>query len=213
MTDFTAMSARAARSSSDAMTGYASAALAAYSELAAQSFSWWARALSPPAAEDEPRSWYRHPDAAARTPQRAAMPAFSPFGWSPWTLPVQSAMPWLGASGMPRAMPNPFTLWLGAWPLQGNPAAWPMAFAMMSFGVSRQVAFPLANANVAAIDAVNVTGRLMEETFCTYRTDGGHASAQVRVASDNRSAGAAMASGLALFAPWLALLGPQGERR
>ena len=54
---------------------------------------------------------------------------------------------------------------------RGSPAAWPMAFMMVAAGVPRNVAWPTAEANAAAIEAADIARRSWD-TFSTYRTDG-----------------------------------------
>lgn len=205
--------ARIARSSAEAVTGYANAAVAAYADFASQALGLWAQTIDAMLPKPEPRSWYRHPD------QRQA-PTLSaqPFAWM--GLPAQPAQAWsqiygqfwqhaLGKPAVPSAVGyavdfNPFTLWMRAWPLQGNPAAWPMAFALMGAGWSRNVAYPMAQANVAAIDAASTAARAAQQQFATYRSDGGHATAQIMFQTEKAVAALMLPIGADMMAPWLA---------
>lgn len=185
-------STRIATSTANAATGYATAAVAAYVDLASQMFGCWANAVDTMmGTATEPKSWYRHPDQ-----NRGFTPALA-WPWTGWTA---AALP--GSNG---GAFNPMAMWFKAWPLQGNPAAWPMAFALMGFGVSRSVAYPLAEANTAALDAMATAGSAVEQTFARYRSDGGHATAQISYATPVAMA-AALPIGLNAMAPWLGLL-------
>ena len=63
-------------------------------------------------------------------------------------------------------------------PFAATPASWPMAWMFMASGVPSSVAWPAAEANVAAMEAVDVATVGVRQAFSSYRTDGGHASAQ-----------------------------------
>lgn len=204
---------RIARSSTDAVAGYATAAVAAYAEFASQALGLWAQTIDSMLPKPEPSSWYRHPD---QRPAHAQ--ATQPFPWM--GLAAQPAQAWsqfygqfwqhaLGKPGVPAVLAghagfNPFTLWMRAWPLQGNPAAWPMAFALMGAGWSRHVAYPTAEANVAVIDAVSTATRAAQQQFSTYRSDGGHATAQIMFQTEKAVAALLLPIGANLMAPWLA---------
>ncbi len=60
-----------------------------------------------------------------------------------------------------------------------SPAAWPSAFAMVSNGIPESVAWPAAEANVAAADAAMAVTCAVEKVFSSYRSEGGHATAQI----------------------------------
>ena len=128
MSNAAEMSLRAAVSTSDAASNYAKAVMAAYADFASQTFNFWADSCSAMLPKEEPKSWYRHPDKAVPAFPAGANAMFNPFGWMNWTQPAR------------QATPNPFMMWMRAWPLEGSPAAWPMAFAFMGFGMPRTVA-------------------------------------------------------------------------
>jgi len=196
MTNQFDLTQRIATSSVEAATGYASAAMAAYVDFTGHVMGFWANTFDAMVARPEPRSWYRHPD----EPGRSQPPGFMGFGWMSAFAP-QSTNP--SRSGAYAPVFDPFSLWLKAWPLQGNPAAWPMAFMMMGMGMPRSVAYPLAQANAAAMDAVNATKTATEESFACYRSNTGFASAQIRFKPDTAVAALMMLPALLALAPWL----------
>lgn len=157
------LQARFSRGCAMAAIDYTAAAQQAYFEATEQMLRFWSHALAE--QKDPPRSWYRHPDAE---------------------LPL--AAPWLD----PRTAFNPASVFQGlasaqarAWqsmmtaPWTLSPAAWPMAYMMMSSGVPQSVAWPTAEANVAAADAAQAATEAVEQAFSSYRSDGGHAVAQI----------------------------------
>lgn len=180
---------RIAQCSMQAGFSYATAAFSAQANLFGQALSFWARTLEM-TPEPEPKSWYRHPNSKP-SPAQVGIFMF-PFG--AMTAPATPA-----ATVMPFNPFAPFAFWMNAWPLQGNPAAWPMAFTMMGVGVPRNVAYPLAEANTAVMDAATTAGRVVEDSFASYRSNGGHASTQVRV--HNASPGNVMSASLMAMTP------------
>lgn len=187
---------RIANSSADAVAGYATAAVAAYVDLAGKMLGMWAGAVDTMLGSAQPKSWYRHPD----HPARATSPTLGLASFKPWGM--SAATPF--ATSVPGLAPvNPVVFWLNAWPLQGNPAAWPMAFAMMGMGVSRSVAYPLAQANTAAMDAASAASSVFEKGYASYRSDGGHASAHVHIKKGAPMA-AFMPFGTAAMLPFMA---------
>lgn len=213
----TELNRRLARNSADAASDYATAAVAAYAHMAQQTMNFWLDALHPRRPEPQPRSWYRPPaDVARRTaPLGSVASAQTPFAW----MGLAAWAPWMAGKGdvqrgffplhpfaahplaawqrnavapmLSNPMPDPFTLWLRAWPLQGPPAAWPMAFALLVAGWPREVAYPTARANLAVMDAVQTAGKVVDETFSSYRTDNGFATAQVQISFEKAASTAA----------------------
>lgn len=176
----TQLQLRFMKSSTDAAFGYANATAAAYSAMFGQALEFWAeagKAMAP--AAPKPRSWFREPDA------HSGIEPFSfadlPYAWA------RAAFP--GAPGVPATPPMasaafPLTAWLDMFPLQGSPACWPMAYGMMCAGVPRSVAVPMAEANVAAADAAEAAKAQVNKTFSSYRSAGGHATAQIVMAGE-----------------------------
>lgn len=176
---------RFTRHCTDAAFGYATAATAAYAAFADRVLSFWASALQPSARQEpqQPTFAWSWPVPA---PPPAPPPAWNPFAWamprsyaprSPYTFGGSSAIANPFTAMNPFAA-NPFAAWLGMFPFAANPAAWPMASMFMASGVPRSVAWPAAEANVAAMEAVDVAAVTVRKAFSSYRTDGGHASAQ-----------------------------------
>lgn len=198
MTSQTDLTQRIATSSAEAAAGYATAAVAAYVDFTSQVVGYWANAMDSMMGKAEPRSWYRHPDSLERSPPLA----MTGFAWMPFV--PNFAAPGASGANVLAANFNPFNLWMKAWPLQGNPVAWPMAFMLMGMGMSRSVAYPLAEANTAAMDVVHTAVQAADETFSRYRSDSGHATAQIRIKSSKAIATTVMMPiGLQVFAPWL----------
>jgi len=168
---------RFTRHCTDAAVGYATAATAAYAVFADQVLSFWADALQP---SDRPsdRRGPQQPAFAWSWPVPAPQPA--PPMWNPfaWATP-QSFAPSPYSFAGSGATANPFAAWFGMFPFAAaNPAAWPMACMFMASGVPRSVALPAAKANVAAMEAVDIAAVSVRQAFSSYRSDGGHATAQ-----------------------------------
>jgi hypothetical protein len=169
---------RFTRHCTDAAFGYATATTAAYAAFADQVLSFWANALQP-SARREPQP----PAFAWGWPVPASQPAPPPM-WNPfaWAMPqsfAPSPYTFAGPGSTANSFAgNPFAAWLGMFPFAANPAAWPMACMFMASGVPRSVAWPAAEANVAAMEAVDVAAVSVRKAFASYRTDGGHANAQ-----------------------------------
>jgi hypothetical protein len=163
---------RFARHCTDAAFGYATAATAAYAAFADQVLSFWTNALKSP---DRRETQAMSP--AWSWPWPVPQPATPAWAAFPWAIPQGFAAP-SSPFGAPGAAANPFTAWLGMFPFAAAPAAWPMACMFMASGVPSSVAWPAAEANVAAMEAVDVATVTVRQAFSSYRTDGGHASAQ-----------------------------------
>lgn len=191
------LQARFAKNCSDAAFGYANAATAAYANWASQAFEMMAGAVRSQEPPAPPRSWYREPPPAPQAGVSAAPIAGFPAPWMPF------AWPGLPTSAPPAAAMNPFTAWLDMVSFRGSPAAWPMAFMMVAAGVPRNVAWPTAEANAAAIEAADIARRSWD-TFSTYRTDGGHATAQITWGSEPQNEPAAPPAAAMALWPWLA---------
>lgn len=164
---------RFTRHCTDAAFGYATAATAAYAVFADQVLSFWADALQP-----SDRRGPQQPAFAWSWPVPAPQPA--PPVWNPfaWATP-QSFAPSPYSFAGSGATANPFAAWFGMFPFAAaNPAAWPMACMFMASGVPRSVAWPTAEANVAAMEAVDIAAVSVRQAFSSYRSDGGHATAQ-----------------------------------
>jgi hypothetical protein len=138
-----------------------------------------------PARTERPRSWYRPPQANLLDPTAWGFPApfavygvpvtpqmamaFNPItsqGWSPFTAMMPpSAMPGWRSFGLPLAQPSPY-----ANPFARTPEN-PMTAWMSSF--APQPVSPWAGLTKA------MTGALAPATYSSYRSDSGHAVAQI----------------------------------
>jgi hypothetical protein len=187
-----AAQARFYKSCAEAAFGYATAANAAYAQMAQQSMEYWRSAVEaalPLEPDAEPRSWYRHPD-SPRATSFAGMPMLPAFAWM---------TPSGGRQAEAWAM-----LWTAPWRTDMPLGAWPMAFWMVAFGMPQSVALPTARANAAALDAAQTAA----STFVSFRSDSGHALAEVILPGKPLAAVTAMAPlgmMVALLEPWLAL--------
>lgn len=163
----TELTRRFAQSYTTAAFGYARAATAAYAAMANQTLDFWSQTAkssgrdtytpSAPYLVTGPKS-YR--SSASPTPMDAVMPIDF----------VKLSNAWVSSP-----LFAPMRAWWGLFPLEGNPASWPMAYAMMTAGVPRAVALPAAEANVAAMDAADAASASFERVFASYRTEGGYA--------------------------------------
>lgn len=181
---------RYARGCGMAALDYTAAANQAYFEATSQVIDFWSRALGTDEREAEQRSWYRHPDQGARA-----------------------------ASATFPNLPNPFVAQASAWqamitaPWTLTPAAWPAAFMMMSGGVPQSVAWPAAEATAAATDAAMAATEAVTNACASYRSDGGHAVAQIVMLPIKTGLAAAGAFPFAsafqsAAMPWQALFSP-----
>lgn len=102
-----------------------------------------------------------------------------------------------------KGAPSPFAWW--AWsPQSPMPATWPWAYGMIASGIPSSVAWPMAQANVALIDAAKKTAEVATPvTFPSYQSAGGFASAQVWMGSPLVRSMVAVGPVTAMFWPWI----------
>ena len=74
---------------------------------------------------------------------------------------------------------TPMTVWWNLMPANAVPTSWPMAYAFMSSGVPRAVAWPAAEANAAMIDAAEAAAETVNTAFASYRSESGYTMAQM----------------------------------
>jgi 2,4-dienoyl-CoA reductase-like NADH-dependent reductase (Old Yellow Enzyme family) len=67
----------------------------------------------------------------------------------------------------------------------GTPA-WPMAFALLACGMPQRAAWSTAEAGAHANEASRKAAEGLEQMFSAYRSDGGHAIAQILWAGRGR---------------------------
>lgn len=208
MFDLTAQT-RIARSTGAALIDYGAASNQAGFEAMNTMLEFWTDVLCQPVSDAEPRSWYRAPagSTSATTRTRSA---------DDWAKPSRAMFP---SQSLPRPLPaatpdllaGQMTAWqsLMTDPWKLSPMAWPMAMMMMASGMPESVAVPTASANAAATEAAMTAGQAINEAVSSYRSDGGHAVAQVVMlpypAAAMTAAIAPLASAM-LAAPWNALL-------
>jgi hypothetical protein len=198
---------RFARRCTDAAFGYSAASTAAYGAIADQMLNFWSGILQPAPPKREPELWrWPVPMAPTRPAPPAPTPMFNPFAWmlppappppvpvapslptNPWEAMAQfadvmsSALSSMSAMSVkPVSTPtHPMAAWLTTFPFAAPPAAWPMAFMMMSSGVPHAIAWPTAEANVAVLDAADAATRSIKKVFASYHADGGHAGSHGR---------------------------------
>jgi hypothetical protein len=161
---------RFARSYTTAAFGYARAASAAYAALANQTLDFWAsRSTAARSDRSDTLSFVSgpRPYRSAYTPTERETP-------SPAADFMRITQAWAASP-----MFAPIRAWWSLFPLEGNPASWPMAHAMMTAGVPRSVALPAAEANLAAMDAAQVATASVDRAFSAYRSDSGFAVSQI----------------------------------
>ncbi len=163
---------------SEAMFGYAEATTAMWWGVFHETLDMYDRAARSAEAslpDAKPTSWFNpRPDGQALYAAAGAQSNCAPNNWFGALSSSASAHSW-GAGAMPVV--SPFDVWVNMMPLRGGPAAWPMAFFMLSAGVPKSVAWPTAEANAAMMEAAEVASEQLRTVFASYRSDGGHAAA------------------------------------
>lgn len=172
----TRLQERFARRYTDAAFGYTAATTAAYAAFAEQVFDFWAGVFEPPERREAkvPQFNWGWPMPAPKpaSRQELAPNPFLPFTWpvpQSRSVSVPAADPFAGANAM-------FTAWLSMFSYAAPPAAWPMAFTMIASGVPHAVAWPTAEANIAAMDAAEAASASVQKVFSSYHSDGGYAA-------------------------------------
>ncbi len=183
------------------MFGYAQAAINAAFETNARALRVWSEvaALSMPKAAPVVETWEwsgapkrPHSTLLAGDPTKPVVQ--SPFAvWS--EMMKASGQVWF------KGAPSPFAWW--AWtPQSAVPATWPWAYGMISSGVPGSVAWPMAEANVALMDAAKKTAEAARPAFPAYHSENGF-SAQVWVGSPVVKSVMTLLPVSALIWPWL----------
>lgn len=197
---------RFARGCAQAGVGFATAATAAYTDMAVRVLDFWSTALSGLATDEESEQPAPQvPVSTVEPPFGMAMADWSPFAWldprrydaltrvEPTSNPIEAFMAFAGFA-----------------PLRGSPASWGVARLMIDSGVPRAVAWPAAEASAAALDAADAASKGMRRVFATYHTESGHAAAIRPIAPSAMAA--LMMMGVASHMPpgvgvWSALTG------
>ncbi len=192
------------RSMTDVMVHSAQASMAAASAVQDQVTSG---AGQPAAASvtDNPALWWLtlfQPPTVRKTGFADAASMFNPFlMMAPWMAPWANVQPSWGASAwgqsawgarpnawpsvggtafpMPWSMP-PMATTMWGWPsLPWVYMQMPLTAMLVSAGYPIGVAVPSAKASTAAMDAADAAREQMEKVYSAYRSDGGHAAAQL----------------------------------
>ncbi len=139
---------RIAQSATDAAFGYFSATTAAYTHVFGECMRAWAGSIDAQSEKKQkPKSWYQPPPPAMRDPSApTAMPFTNPAFTNPWM-----ATGWQTSQEVPTAF-----------------SALPMAMAMITAGMPRTVAWPLAEANAATQDLSTLAMDNLNETFSPH---------------------------------------------
>jgi hypothetical protein len=194
------------RSVTDVMVHGAQAALAATTAMQQQMLEPETKpqqpALSPVLAMFDPAIWMWggaglvKPPAFAASNPFAAMPLMFDNPFMPATNPFTDVTPWMEIfmrqsadawqmtpsawGSIPQA--NPAAMLAPFWGWAASPWAFmqtPLTAMMMSAGFPYDVASPSAKAGTAAMDAADAARQQMDNVMSAYRSDGGHAAAQL----------------------------------
>lgn len=169
----------------------ASASFNAYADMAANSLRFWSDAADAWLATLSPAPARRRASHAAAMPflPRSPMPSNAMWGLG---------QPWVSYT-------TPMAAWMGMLSATRLFGAFPLASALMAAGVPSSTAWPAAKASAAAIDAADIATRAVERAFSSYRSDGGHAVAQIVMAPAVASTAAVFGGPAILMAaqPWL----------
>lgn len=168
----------AAKMWADATRTYAEAASKTWWTMTSNAAEMWALPAAAmasaiqPAAKPGPKSWYKKP---AATPLEAMMSLFSPpsqSGFGAWPVPAMP-MAWF-------AQPNPFGQsafgWAGCSPFVAPGFGMDRMWSAMQLAMA---AAPLQQAMTQV--AESMTASVPSAPYAVFRTDGGHATAQVTV--------------------------------
>ncbi len=166
---------RIARGCTEAAIGYATAATAAYTDMASRMLDFWCTALSglsdSPASPSETASKSVAP-AAAEPPFGLSLADWVPF---PFLDPRRFDAFWRMDPMTPPAVA--MMAMANACPLRGTSASWGIARVMIDSGVPRAVAWPAAEASAAALDAADAATQGITKVLAHFHSDSGFATA------------------------------------
>lgn len=160
--------AQIVRHASDAAFHYTIATLNASLEATDRALALWSQiardfdpGLDPKHTCQDTPNFFSTSGARSDGPTGAAFDAFSPFGWPNPFVDALAAFwgietPLGGKARCGRYGPSQSCsplAWWAWWPHSSQPAVWPWAYGMMSAGVPGSVAWPMAQANLAAAEA------------------------------------------------------------
>ena len=132
----------------------------------------WALPAAPQPAPPPPQNPFANP-LMANSMMAAPMAAMAMFAEA-----VTGAMSAMSGAPVKSIVDtaNPMTAWMSMLPFAKQSAAWPMAVVMMSSGVPHAVAWPTAEANVAALDAAEAARQSFKQALAGYQSDDGRAA-------------------------------------
>jgi hypothetical protein len=170
---------RLAASASQMMCQQAVAMTGLWGQLAAGNAGTWGASAWPlhPSLRTV-RSWYRQPDTMAD-------PVALMRVWMPAASPTMQPAPFLVWATAPGGAQNAAMLlaawqpWLRLWAQQTPMQAWPTALMLMAIGMPSAAAWPTAEAQAHAMAASAKAAEGLGQMFASYRSDGGHALAQI----------------------------------
>ena len=199
------LQARYFMSSNDAWFGFAAATAAAVSEWQDQVVRTVTE-TEPENAADlfNPMTWWPAfvPKPGTQSPLAAGLSSFgmpqNPFlpgmaSWpaaNPWAAadPCQVLSSMFNAFAQPApapafGLPSAMTMF-GTWPQMWQPFSWtmyqlPLTAMMMANGMPHSVASPAAQASTSTLDALDAAREQASRVFSAYRSEGGHATAQI----------------------------------
>lgn len=176
---------RLVRSSSEFAMQNISIGLGLWSTAASQTaamMSSAADAAMPRTHGSRGKSWYRAPDQSE--------PSFGLLPWgqfNPMSVMLDSMRGagardvFFGLPSAPALLPWQQALlsWQGLFPQPLSARAWPVACFLVAAGMPIKAAWPAAEASVHAIEATMKAAEGVQEIFSAYRSQGGHAAAQI----------------------------------
>jgi hypothetical protein len=163
---------RFARGCAQAGVGFATAATAAYTDMAVRVLDFWSVALSGLAPNEESEQPAPQAQVAASEPMFGmALADWHPFSWMDTRR--YEALSRVDVTSNPV---EAFMAFAGLAPLRGSPASWGVARLMIDSGVPRAVAWPAAEASAAALDAADAASKGFRQVLANYHTESGHAT-------------------------------------
>lgn len=182
----TTSQARFTRGCAESAAGYATAATAAYTNLAVQALDFWCTALSGLADTGDTDPGHEPAGSSPAVTAKAKDLTTSPDSEPAFGLALSDwcAFPWLD----PRRYEALFEIdtstppvlamfaFANTMPLRGSSKSWPFAKVMIESGVPRTVAWPAAEANAAALEAADEASKGFRQVLASYHTEGGFAN-------------------------------------
>lgn len=179
-----AANSRFASAYADAVVGYSSAFVAAWSQVAIRSVERSASVVEAFSADQIPGATAPRGTTPFSYNEQSLHPSFPAV----FKASAEMFMPPSAASSgnMFAASTELAEAWMNLWMRQSTTigarnafALWPSVFTMMSFGMPKDIAVPMAEANAASVEAAQAATAAFNSAFSAYRGEGGHASAHL----------------------------------